>query len=81
MPEPLTMTIAIRKIDGVFEAAVVNKGAFMRALTGKDLYKMIMPQLLLVLTSDRPDDTEIGIVVNVLLPEAKVNDDQRKDSE
>jgi hypothetical protein len=61
--EPLQVTIASKKIDGAWEAAVLSQGRFSRALKGNDLYSLVTGQLTALLSLDRPEGSEVSLQI------------------
>lgn len=69
MPRVVVTTVAARKIEDKWEAALISDGRFVRALNGKDLFKLVSPLLLPYLQSAHPNDTEVGINISVTVPD------------
>lgn len=67
MSEKKTIEVMLsgRKIDGKWEAALISKGRFVRALVGDDLLKILTSQVTGLLSSDRPDETSIHINISI----------------
>ena len=58
-----------RKIDGKWEAALISKGRFVRALVGEDLFKLLASQFTGLLSAEREDETTVHI--NVIITEGE----------
>jgi hypothetical protein len=77
MDQPLNVTIVAKKVDGIWEAAVLSSGKFSRALTGKDLQKIVVSQLTALLSFNRSDDSEVSVQVSITDgPEKTEGEDQ-----
>jgi len=65
MDQPLSIQIVSKKIDGQYEAAVISGGKFARALSGKDLFKIVSSQLSALLSLERNEGTEVNVTVTI----------------
>ena len=71
MSQPSAVTIVGRKVEGKWEVALISNGRFLRSFTGNDLTKIVSPLLMDSLKNSHPEDTEINITVNTVLPVVK----------
>lgn len=59
----MRLTVAARKIEGKWEAALVAENKFQRALLGEKLEDVVLRGLLAVLETPHPDGTIVTIDV------------------
>lgn len=74
----LNIQFVSKKIDEQWEAAVISDGKFARALTGKDLTKLIMSQLTALLSLERSNDTEVTLNLTITDAPEKKNEGEEK---
>jgi hypothetical protein len=68
--KPITLTVATKKIDGVWHAAVITNDSFTKSYMEKNIEQLVQKALLGTFI-DRPEGTSMNVTVNILLPEAE----------
>jgi len=62
-------TVAAKKIDGKWEAALINEGRFGRSFVGKSIAEIVTKAISPMLAVDLADGAEIAVNVAILTAE------------
>lgn len=70
-PQVPQVLIAIRKLDGVWESAILVQGNLDRTLTGGSLPDLITRALAQFTEPEMPNDTRLMLTFNMSLPQVE----------